>query len=1055
MTEHILVKIMLIQKKILILILTFGLFSTCFSIADNAFAAPMYSPGETLNPSCLPTDVDCTVAAVSILLSDDNVWTGNNQFNNATTFNGMVGIGTTTPIAKLSVTGSGTWTGKAFVVTNSVNTEKFVVLDNGNIGVDVANPTNRFEVSNGSNGYLRFGTDSSLNLYSGVMGGVMRFTAEGNLGIGTTSPGSRLDVYNGNISLGGITPPYKPTVNINPVAGNLSGDMYYRVTFVTSLGETALGTYSDIISPSNQQVSLSNIPVGPAGSGVIARKIWRTKAVSPDPINDLYYLVTTINDNTTSTYNDNIANSSLTQDGHYLEASLGTSGSIYAGSSRIFRDYGLVLAIGRGAGTSQTLGYDNVFIGTNSGYNNTVGVYNTFVGNQSGVNNVSGNANTFLGTKSGNLSTTINNTFIGSQSGRYTTDGANNTFLGSLSGVTSVVGNANTTGSNNTFLGYASGAASSTQLVGATAIGYNALVGCSDCLVLGDANVKVGIGSTSPVARLSITGSGLTTGKAFEITNSSNASKFTVLDNGSVTLANSISIGTTGSYQQGGFIILNASTTGSNISVGQSAGNALASGGATGKNNTAIGYSSLFSSASINGNTAIGSQSSYYTTGSNNTAVGTLSLVANTSGSSNVSMGYFSIGSNTTASNNTAVGFISGYSITTPDRRSVIDTNMTFLGSSASRDSSVASTTPLTNGIAIGYDTRVLASNQAVLGNDSITTTLLKGNVGIGTTSPIAKLSITQSSNTNTGGIFLQSTVGSTTAIYLDSSGNLIFNINGLNPSLTTAGNWNSVSDITYKKDIVDLGTKYGLSDLLKTTPRFYKMKNSDLPQIGFIAQELGSVIPEVVSGDEGSKGITYGNLVALAFQAIKELSAKVDSLALFVSNNITNVKDLVIDKLKVGSAEKPSGITLYDEVTKTPYCVKMVNGSLQTIIGECVVASANIIQNNLQQSTTTSDNIINNTNTDNIIATTTDIITTTTITTATTTETTTITIDTATTTEMGIISTSTQETINPVIDLTTDQSEPVPDIIEPIESVEPTITPTDVVDTIEATTSE
>ncbi len=44
----------------------------------------------------------------------------------------------------------------------------------------------------------------------------------------------------------------------------------------------------------------------------------------------------------------------------------------------------------------------------------------------------------------------------------------------------------------------------------------------------------------------------------------------------------------------------------------------------------------------------------------------------------------------------------------------------------------------------------------------------------------------------------------------------------------------------------------------------------------------------------------------------------------------------MVAESLTVGSAEKPSGITLYDEVTKAPYCLKMVNGAMTSAPGEC-----------------------------------------------------------------------------------------------------------------------
>jgi len=46
------------------------------------------------------------------------------------------------------------------------------------------------------------------------------------------------------------------------------------------------------------------------------------------------------------------------------------------------------------------------------------------------------------------------------------------------------------------------------------------------------------------------------------------------------------------------------------------------------------------------------------------------------------------------------------------------------------------------NEIVIGYSAVGVGDNSVVLGNDSIVTTVLKGNVGIGTTSPSAKVHI-------------------------------------------------------------------------------------------------------------------------------------------------------------------------------------------------------------------------------------------------------------------------------------------------------------------------
>jgi hypothetical protein len=76
-------------------------------------------------------------------------------------------------------------------------------------------------------------------------------------------------------------------------------------------------------------------------------------------------------------------------------------------------------------------------------------------------------------------------------------------------------------------------------------------------------------------------------------------------------------------------------------------------------------------------------------------------------------------------------------------------------------------------------------------------------------------------------------------------------------------------SDIAYKENITSLS--YGLSDVLKISPREFDMKKSGEHRISFIAQELEDIIPEVVNGEEGSKGVYYGEMTAVLINAIKE----------------------------------------------------------------------------------------------------------------------------------------------------------------------------------------
>ena len=102
---------------------------------------------------------------------------------------------------------------------------------------------------------------------------------------------------------------------------------------------------------------------------------------------------------------------------------------------------------------------------------------------------------------------------------------------------------------------------------------------------------------------------------------------------------------------------------------------------------------------------------------------------------------------------------------------------------------------------------------------------------------------------------------------------------NGSNTAtLTSAGAWTNASDSRQKTNIVDI--KYGLNTVLTVQPHSYNRTDVSGDFIGFVAQELKTIIPEVVFGsEETSYSVDYGSLVAVAFKAIQELSAKVTAL--------------------------------------------------------------------------------------------------------------------------------------------------------------------------------
>jgi hypothetical protein len=55
---------------------------------------------------------------------------------------------------------------------------------------------------------------------------------------------------------------------------------------------------------------------------------------------------------------------------------------------------------------------------------------------------------------------------------------------------------------------------------------------------------------------------------------------------------------------------------------------------------------------------------------------------------------------------------------------------------------------------------------------------------------------------------------------------------------------------------------------------------DTGLPGIGVIAQEVESVIPQIVSTDaNGDKSVTYGNIIGILIEAIKQQQMMINQL--------------------------------------------------------------------------------------------------------------------------------------------------------------------------------
>lgn len=282
-------------------------------------------------------------------------------------------------------------------------------------------------------------------------------------------------------------------------------------------------------------------------------------------------------------------------------------------------------------------------------------------------------------------------------------------------------------------------------------------------------------------------------------------------------------------------------TTGINqVVIGYESGKAISNG----VQNTIIGANSLTVASSGSSNTVVGAQNSNaLTTGSNNCVIGTSSLSAATTGSTNIAIGLQVLLGLTTGSNNIALGNYAGNGVTNGQHNVSIGQLSLYYGNSS-------------NNIGIGNRAGFNVSTGS-------------GNTLIGHQADISDGSYSNSTALGNGASATQSN-----AIQL---GNSSITLLRSQVSLTVA------SDRRLKERIMD--TRYGLKDVMRLRPVDYVMSTNQLQQVGFIAQDVQAIVPEVVTGKEGdlSKGdilgITYEKLVPILTKAIQEQQVLIEQL--------------------------------------------------------------------------------------------------------------------------------------------------------------------------------
>lgn len=130
----------------------------------------------------------------------------------------------------------------------------------------------------------------------------------------------------------------------------------------------------------------------------------------------------------------------------------------------------------------------------------------------------------------------------------------------------------------------------------------------------------------------------------------------------------------------------------------------------------------------------------------------------------------------------------------------------------------------------------------------------------------VAPIGVPNSAVTYTNGLYLSKTNLTTTLDFV------------------AGGDVTAYSDEKLKKDIKTIDNALEKVNQLRGVE--YTRIDTDKKQIGVIAQEVEKVIPEVVLQTEEYKSVSYGNIVGLLIEAVKDLTKEVETLKKQLNNS-------------------------------------------------------------------------------------------------------------------------------------------------------------------------
>jgi len=293
-----------------------------------------------------------------------------------------------------------------------------------------------------------------------------------------------------------------------------------------------------------------------------------------------------------------------------------------------------------------------------------------------------------------------------------------------------------------------------------------------------------------------------------------------------------------------------------NVAVGTSA---LGS-NSQGEGNVAIGSTALEDNVDGSSNVAVGEQTLSANLGSDNTVIGQRAEGSNVNGSGNVSIGYWAGSGGTIANpqgskfNNVIIGNSAGYGLGGAVGSTDTDCYGNVLIGYQSGYNDSGSLRQTQRNIFIGYQAgyNQAGSNLLFIENSNSATPLIWGDFSANR----VVINGNATNNFNNRTFFSNGSAGGTTAWYNDSDERLKKNINTIESPLD--------------KVLQLRGVNYEWKDT---------ENHEEGEQIGFIAQEVSEILPEVVDKSGDYYSMQYAPITALLVEAMKEQQKLIEDL--------------------------------------------------------------------------------------------------------------------------------------------------------------------------------